>query len=80
MPQHSKAKVDADYIYCILNKGRPTLTELSSFTHMDVLALTKALVVLRIENELLVYQEDGKEYLDVTSCTDTHLVSCLSGA
>lgn len=65
MPQHSNAKVDADYIYCILNKGRMTLSELSSFTHLDVHTLNSAIAILRAERELFEYQENCEDYLEL---------------
>lgn len=58
-------KINADYVYCILNQGRMTLAELSTFTCLDILALTRALDCLRLENELCEYAEDGKEYLEL---------------
>ncbi|MBQ4386656.1 MAG: hypothetical protein II822_03495 [Prevotella sp.] len=58
-------RINADYIYCILNRGRMTLAELSSFTRLDTLALTKALDCLRMENELAEYTEDSRDYLEL---------------
>ena len=72
-------RINADYIYCLLNGRRMTLSELSSFSRLDTLALTKALSLLRLdtlaltkalsllrlENELAEYTEDGREYLEL---------------
>ena len=59
------SKVDADYIYCLLNGRRMTFHELASFARLDTLALTKALCCLREEQELCEYTEDGVEYLEL---------------
>ena len=58
-------RINADYIYCLLNGRRMTLSELSSFSRLDTLALTKALSLLRLENELAEYTEDGRDYLEI---------------
>ena len=57
--------INADYIYCILNRGRMTLAELSSFTRLDTLAIPKALDCMRMENELTEYTENGRDYLEL---------------
>lgn len=58
-------RINADYIYCILNEQRMTLSELSSFSRLDTLALARAIECLRCENELMEYTEDGKEYIEL---------------
>ena len=50
MNHHSSSKVFADNIYSVVNQERMTLADLSSLTRIDVLALTKALSVLRMED------------------------------
>lgn len=47
------------------HRGRMTLAELSSFTGLDTLALTKALDCLRMENELAEYTEYSRDYLEL---------------
>ena len=58
-------RLNADYIYCLLNGRKMTLSELSSFSRLDTLALTHALKCLNDEDELLEYTEDGKLYIEL---------------
>ena len=58
-------RINADYIYCLLNGRRMTLTELSSYTHLDTQDVVLAIDLLRNEKELMEYSEDGKEYIEL---------------